>query len=91
MAFADILLLAALQVATIAPAQIHRLSLGMHLEAIGELVPRRLFDNASETLSATFAGSASGSVTSCATSLAASTPTTASNAARAEYVSVDTV
>ncbi|KAL4818887.1 hypothetical protein BDW67DRAFT_145344 [Aspergillus spinulosporus] len=48
MSFANILLLAALPVATIASAQTHRLFPGMHVEAIGELVPRRLYDNASE-------------------------------------------
>ncbi|KAL4777793.1 hypothetical protein BDW60DRAFT_202672 [Aspergillus nidulans var. acristatus] len=48
MSFANILLLAALQVATIASAQTHRLFPGMHVESIGELIPRRLFDNASE-------------------------------------------
>ncbi|KAL4998001.1 hypothetical protein BDV10DRAFT_77792 [Aspergillus recurvatus] len=50
MAFCHILLLAALQVASIASAQSHRLLPGVHVEAItvGELAPRRLFDNASE-------------------------------------------
>lgn len=48
MSFANILLLAALQVATIASAQTHRFFPGMHVESIGELIPRRLYDNASE-------------------------------------------